>query len=169
MRKQFRVISVCALSSVAVAGAFVPAALWAFVVIGPLFLLGLYDYLQVRQTIRRNFPLLGRFRYLLEAIRPEIQQYFIETNHEGMPFSREQRTLVYARSKLALDTLPFGTQRDVYQPGYEWLNHSLAPVHTTAENMRVLVGGPHALAHTGCSGTAERHARSRAFRSSGGP
>lgn len=121
---------------------FVPAALWLFVVVGPLLVGGVYDYTQKSQAIRRNFPLLGRFRYMFEAIRPEINQYFVESNSDGVPFSREQRSLVYQRAKKQVDTLPFGTQQDVYEVGYEWVEHSLAPTHVKESEARVTVGGP---------------------------
>lgn len=84
--------------------------------------------------------MIGHFRYLLEGIRPEIQQYFVEADAEGWPFNREERSVVYQRAKGELDTLPFGTQRDVYAGGYEWINHSMAPVHTADPNPRVLIG-----------------------------
>ena len=84
-------------------------------IVGVVILIGLRDAFQTRQTIRRNFPVLGHFRYLLESIRPEIQQYFIERNTDGMPFSREDRSIVYQRAKGDLDSLPFGTQQDVYE------------------------------------------------------
>ena len=103
---------------------------------------GYYDYFQTRHAIRRNFPLLGRFRYWLEAIRPEVNQYFIESNTDGRPFSRDERSLVYQRAKVVLDTMPFGTRLDLYQPGYEWLNHSMAPEHVDPSTLRVVVGGP---------------------------
>ncbi|MFN9971185.1 MAG: FMN-binding glutamate synthase family protein, partial [Phycisphaerae bacterium] len=86
-------------------------------VVGPLLALGLTDAIQRKHTIRRNFPLLGRFRYMFEAIRPEIQQYFVESDLDGKPFSREQRTIVYQRGKLELATLPFGTRLDNYSIG----------------------------------------------------
>lgn len=103
--------------------------------------MGLRDAFQKSQTIKRNFPLLGRFRYLLESIRPEIQQYFIENNSDGRPFSREERSLVYQRAKGVLDTLPFGTQKNVYEKGYEWVNHSLNAKHVSDANLRVMIGG----------------------------
>src|SRR5690606_6900273 len=90
---------------------------------------------------RRNFPLLGRVRYLFEAIRPEINQYFVESNTDGRPFSREDRSVVYQRAKQDLDTLPFGTQKDVYEIGYEWINHSLCPTEVSWDRLRVPVGG----------------------------
>jgi glutamate synthase domain-containing protein 2 len=120
-----------------------PYILWSLVFFGPLMIIGFMDMFQKRQTIRRNFPLAGNLRYVFEAIRPEINQYFVESNTEGTPFSREQRSVVYQRSKGALDTLPFGTQVDVYKPGYEWINHSMAPVANHAEDMKVTIGGPH--------------------------
>ena len=108
----------------------------------PLFLIGLYDMIQKKHAIRRNFPLIGNFRYMLESIGPEINQYFIESNSSGVPFSRETRSLVYQRAKNQLDTLPFGTRHDVNEVGYEWVNHSLNPVKVEPETMRVLIGGP---------------------------
>jgi glutamate synthase domain-containing protein 2 len=119
-----------------------PPILWMLVLLLPLFAIGMTDMLQVKQAIRRNFPVIGRARYLFEAIRPEINQYFIESNSDGKPFSRNDRSVIYQRAKGELDTLPFGTQRDVYAVGYEWINHSLAPVHADLTQQRVLVGGP---------------------------
>ncbi|MCM2349291.1 MAG: FMN-binding glutamate synthase family protein [Bacteriovoracaceae bacterium] len=107
----------------------------------PLFIIGLKDLSQKRHTIRRNFPVLGHFRYLFERIRPEINQYFIESNTDGVPFSREERSLVYQRSKRVTDTLPFGTQRDVYEVGHEYVVHSMAPTHYDPKKLRTLVGG----------------------------
>lgn len=118
-----------------------PNVLWSLIVIGPIFLLGVYDSTQKPHTIRRNFPILGHGRYLLESIRPEIQQYFIEMDTEGKPLSREERSVVYQRAKNELDTVPFGTQHDVYKPGFEWVNHSLN-ARTAPPAPRVLVGGP---------------------------
>src|SRR5580698_6326881 len=103
-------------------------ALIAFVAIAPLIYMGVEDMLQHKQTIRRNFPLVGRMRYLLEKIRPEIHQYFIESDTDGTPISRNDRSVIYQRAKEQIDTTPFGTQLDVYQEGYEWLTHSLHPI-----------------------------------------
>lgn len=121
---------------------FWPSFLWTGIVTVPVFLVGLQNILQRKKAILRNFPLLGLFRYFFEAIRPEIQQYFVEGDVDGSPVPREVRSVVYQRAKEQTDTLPFGTQRDVYQDGYEWLNHSLAPRHVKAAELRVLVGGP---------------------------
>jgi glutamate synthase domain-containing protein 2 len=105
-----------------------------------LFALGIADMTQTRHAVRRNFPVIGHGRYLLEQIRPEINQYFIESNTDGTPFNREVRSLIYQRAKGELDTLPFGTQHDLYQPGAEWLHHSLMPKPVMAEP-RVRIGG----------------------------
>jgi len=117
-------------------------ALWGFALALPLIGLGVYDMLQTKHTIRRNFPFLGRFRYWFEAIRPEIQQYFVESNSSGRPFSRELRSLVYRRAKNVTDTIPFGTEYDVYAIGYQWMNHSLLALEPAEVAPRVRVGGP---------------------------
>lgn len=133
-------IAVVALS---VFAAFIaPDLLWAWVGLGPLLILGLYDCTQTQHAVLRNFPLIGHFRYLLEMIRPEIYQYFIESDTDGMPFDREERSLIYQRAKRELDTVPFGTKDDVYAVGYEWVNHSIAPKHVEPTELRVIVGGP---------------------------
>ena len=140
MRRIFFIISFALLSTVALVAIFWPPFLWAYAVLLPLFGLGIRDLTQNRHGLLRNYPVIGHGRYLFEAIRPEISQYFIESNTDGMPFSREQRSLVYQRAKRALDTLPFGTQSDVYAVGYEWIEHSLAACHTDDEDPRVTVG-----------------------------
>lgn len=114
-------------------------ALFLFVV--PPVALGLHDAFQTKKAILRNFPLLGHFRYLFELIRPEIQQYFIESETDGAPVPRETRSVVYQRAKQQTDTLPFGTQRNVYAEGYEWIGHSLSPQHLKIEDLRVSIGG----------------------------
>src|SRR5688500_3462149 len=102
MRKQFIFASIFVVSFIAAAGFFNPLALWFLVPVLPLVSLGVYDMNQKRHAIRRNFPVLGHFRYVFEAIRPEINQYFVESNSNGVPFNREQRSLVYQRSKKVL-------------------------------------------------------------------
>ncbi|MBZ0251812.1 MAG: FMN-binding glutamate synthase family protein, partial [Candidatus Methylomirabilis sp.] len=108
----------------------------------PLIAVGVHDMLQRKHTLLRIYPVVGHGRYLFEAIRPEIQQYFVESNIDGAPFNREQRSIVYARSKGELSTAPFGTQQDVYRAGHEWIAHSLAAAPALAEEPRVRVGGP---------------------------
>lgn len=106
----------------------------------PFFLLGFRDIRQQRHAIKANFPVFGHLRYLFESIRPEINQYFIESNTDGKPFSREQRSVVYQRAKKVLDTVPFGTQHNVYQQGYEFVTHSLYPKHVDRSKLRITVG-----------------------------
>jgi glutamate synthase domain-containing protein 2 len=124
---------------------YLELGVWALLLV-PAWLafvaLGIYDLTQTKHTIRRNFPVAGRLRYLFESIRPELQQYFVESNSSGRPFSRQQRSLVYQRAKNVTDTLPFGTEEDVYAVGYEWMNHSLCAVHPSHEAPRVRIGGP---------------------------
>ena len=107
---------------------------------GALAVLGTVDLLQRRSTLRRNYPILAHFRYGLESIGPEMRQYFIESDTAETPFSRQQRALVYQRSKSVNDTRPFGTLQDVYGLDYEWINHSLAPSHIESSDFRVQVG-----------------------------
>jgi glutamate synthase domain-containing protein 2 len=140
MRTAFLVGSVAVVILTAGVSSVWPIGWWALLAAVPLIALGAVDLLQTRQAVRRNFPVIGHFRYLLELVRPEINQYFIESNSDGRPFSRNDRSIVYQRAKGQLDTLPFGTQRDVYAAGYEWINHSLAPVEPRSEAARVLVG-----------------------------
>ena len=104
--------------------------------------LGIRDLLQTHHSILRNYPIAAHLRFLLEEIRPEIRQYFFESEKDGLPFPRDRRAVVYQRAKLALDKRPFGTQFDIYAPGYEWLQHSIAPRPVAAEPFRISVGGP---------------------------
>ena len=92
-----------------------------------LSLLGLYDILQNRHSILKNYPIMGHFRYIFEDFRPEIRQYFIESDHDALPFSRVQRSLVYQRAKNENSDKPFGSILDVYQADYRFITHSLAP------------------------------------------
>jgi glutamate synthase domain-containing protein 2 len=121
---------------------------WLVYLIIPLLLttflsfLGLHDFLQTRRSILRNYPIAAHIRFLLEDIRPEIRQYFIEDDKEGTPFSRDERSVIYQRAKNQLDKRPFGTQIDVYQEGYEWLNHSMVPKPVTKGPIHITIGGP---------------------------
>ncbi|WP_296705029.1 FMN-binding glutamate synthase family protein [Algoriphagus sp.] len=105
-----------------------------------LFLVGLYDVTQKKHAILKNFPIVGHFRYMFEAISPEIQQYFIESNTDGRPFSRNLRSLVYRRAKNVNDTHPFGTQRDLGGEDYMALRHSIYAVKPAKEAPRVTIG-----------------------------
>ena len=143
-RKTFIVLSIVILVSIAAVYTVWPPVLWFLIFFGPVIILGYSDILQTKHTIKANFPVIGHFRYMLEAFRPEIMQYFVETDTQGRPINRLFRTLVYQRAKNINDTTPFGTQMDVYRNGYEWMDHSIyAKNHTELnEHPRVLVGGP---------------------------
>jgi len=146
MRNQFIVFSILSLVITAAIALFLWSPIWwLMILLVPLILLGLYDYFQKSNVIRRNFPLLGRGRHLMEELRPKIQQYFVEDDTEGKPFNRLEREMVYARSDKTLDTTPFGTQLDLYAEGYEWMNHSIASLdpHNLDPDPRVMIGGPH--------------------------
>ena len=110
-------------------------------VAGLLALVGLWDMVQTRHAIRRNYPILAHIRFFLESIRPEIRQYFLEDDTTTSPFSRNQRSIVYQRAKNTIDKRPFGTQVDVYGDGHEWINHSIAPKPPTGHDFRVQIGG----------------------------
>lgn len=122
-----------------------PWVVWAVVVLVPLSVLGIYDLLQSKHAILRNYPIIGHLRFLLESIRPEIRQYLIESDNEKVPFSRQERGLVYQRAKGAEDKRPFGTIENVYGRGYSWLTHSTTPVHIQNSDFRVEIGGPDCL------------------------
>ncbi|MGW4271678.1 FMN-binding glutamate synthase family protein [Streptomyces seoulensis] len=107
-----------------------------------LGLLGAWDLLQRRHSVLRNYPVLGHARFLLERIRPELQQYFIERNFDGRPFDRDVRTIVYERAKGTDAEQPYGTERDVYLAGYEYLVPSMAPRQAPGTPPRVRIGGP---------------------------
>jgi glutamate synthase domain-containing protein 2 len=101
---------------------------------------GVHDMRQSRRAILRNYPILGHARYMMESIRPEMRQYFIEDDDDEVPFSRQQRAIVYQRSKSVIETRPFGTERDVYRSDYEWINHSMQPLEIHSHDFRVTVG-----------------------------
>src|SRR5208337_3520752 len=104
--------------------------------------LGTHDLLQTRHSLLRNYPIVGHIRFILEEIRPEVRQYFAESDTDGQPFSRTERSLAYERAKITVDKFPFGTELDVNSESYEWLNHSIAPKPVAAEQFRITVGGP---------------------------
>ena len=115
--------------------------LWVLL-LSVLVVVGISDLQQTHHAILRNYPIIGHLRFLLEFIRPELRQYFIEGDSEAVPFSRAQRSLVYARSKGESDQRPFGTQLDVREVGYEWLTHSISPSVIESHEFKVQVGGP---------------------------
>lgn len=112
------------------------------IITGCLSLIGIHNILQTRHSILRNYPVIGLMRFFLESTRKEMRQYFIESDTDGKPFSRNKRSIVYQRAKKQLDKRPFGTILDVYEPGFEWLAQSLNPVHADPKQFRVMIGGP---------------------------
>ncbi len=119
-----------------------PSFYLGFIVVAPVIMLGIYHMWQKKHTILRLYPVVGAFRYLFESIRPEIQQYFVESDINGRPINREFRALVYQRAKNVRDTRPFGTQFDVYRAGYEWMDHSMKPAPIETKHPRVKFAGP---------------------------
>ena len=101
---------------------------------------GFHDLWQTKRAILRNYPVIGHMRFLLEYIRPEIRQYFIESDNEAAPFSRGQRSLVYQRAKGDSDKRPFGTQLDTHATGHEWMTHSVAPSTVASHDFRITIG-----------------------------
>ncbi|MFM1814987.1 MAG: hypothetical protein RLZ98_1682 [Pseudomonadota bacterium] len=121
---------------------------WGYIIVVPLAisgilaLVGTRDMLQTRHSILRNYPIAAHLRFLFEEIRPEMRQYFFESEKDGTPFSRDKRAIAYQRAKSELDKRPFGTQYDVYDDTFEWIQHSLGPVDADPASFRVTIGGP---------------------------
>ncbi|HAZ14462.1 MAG: glutamate synthase [Bdellovibrionales bacterium GWA2_49_15] len=145
MRRQFTIFSIITFVLIFGAGTLLhPYFFWAFILFGPLYLLGVVDMCSTHHSIIANWPIGGRFRYFMEVLRPKIYQYFVESDTDGAPISRIFRNVVYQRAKKALSSAPFGTQLDVYQVGYEWINHSIYPSSLKAikpDDLRITIGG----------------------------
>jgi glutamate synthase domain-containing protein 2 len=142
MQSVFFTIASAALLAIGALAAVWPPILWSLVLVLPLILLGIYDRLQTEHAIRRNFPLFGRGRWIMEALRPYMRQYFAESEVDGVPINRMFRSLVYQRAKGADETVPFGTRVDTYRTGYEWISHSLAAIDVPqVDDLRVQIGG----------------------------
>ncbi|AOY96210.1 FMN-binding glutamate synthase family protein [Cupriavidus sp. USMAA2-4] len=132
--------AVLALAVLAALAAAHRASAWWLVLPSALLLVGLHDLLQSRHAILRNYPIWGHLRFFFEFVRPEIRQYFIEDDTGEMPFSRQQRSIVYQRAKSEVDSRPFGTELDVRAVGHEWVGHSLAPSRIDSADFRITVG-----------------------------
>ncbi len=128
MRKSFLLVSTALLiGSFALAWYLHPDWYVLFALFLGLTILGYYDMFQTKHSIKRIYPLVGRMRYVMEELRPKIYQYFIESDTDGKPVNRIDRSTIYQRAKKESDTMPFGTQLDVYTEGYEWVCHSISP------------------------------------------
>lgn len=143
MRKQFVTVS-SLLLVITFALAFLMDRNWyvVFAILLVLTVMGYIDMFQKKHTIRRTYPLFGRLRYVMEDLRPKVYQYFVESDTDGHPINRVDRSTIYQRAKKETDTIPFGTQMDVYSEGYEWMCHSIAPkaFDTLNHNPRVVIG-----------------------------
>jgi glutamate synthase domain-containing protein 2 len=132
--------------ALAVSAGFYDASVFAIpTVLGSLFTtaywkIGLNDIQQTGHAVRRNYPILGNMRYVLETIRPEIRQYLVESDLDGKPYDRMRRSLIYQRAKNVDDTMAFGTRRDVYATNYEWACHSMWPKTVKLEDARCMIG-----------------------------
>ncbi|NLU68127.1 FMN-binding glutamate synthase family protein [Streptomyces sp. HNM0574] len=144
LHRRWSTVALVTVLAVAAAAALAASARWwaAAVPLLACAVTGAYDVVQRRHSVLRNYPVLGHLRFTLERLRPELQQYFIERDFDGRPFDRETRSTVYERAKGVEDTDPFGTERSVYQPGYEFFLHTVAPRPVPEEPYRVHVGGP---------------------------
>jgi glutamate synthase domain-containing protein 2 len=144
MRKQFIYASVGLCAVTALLATQWTWMWYAFAIVFFISFIGWIDLLQTKHSLRSNFPVLGRMRWWAEWMRPKVQQYFVESDTQGAPYSRISRTVVYQRAKKVNDSVPFGTQLNVYETGYEWLNHSISPLPLDKgdHDPRVVVGGP---------------------------
>lgn len=143
MRKMFVIGSIAVTALLLVWSYFWTDVLLLFIIVIPVIIIGIQDMVQTRQSIRRNFPVAGRLRYVFEDLRPKIQQYFVENDTDGAPINRNERNVIYQRAKKQIDTVPFGTQLDVYAEGYEWITHSIVPkdFHQMDHHPRIRFGG----------------------------
>ena len=140
VRAIFYTASITIVLAVFLLGQLAPWVYYSYILFLPIISLGVYDQLQNKKAILKNFPVLGHFRYLFLMIRPEIRQYFVESNEDGRPFSWEKRSVMTQRSLQSLDTMPFGTRVDTNRIGYEWINHSMLPTQMSEDDMHVVVG-----------------------------
>ncbi|OCC23998.1 glutamate synthase [Croceicoccus estronivorus] len=131
-----------ALAAATIACAVFPVLHWGLWITLPLLLIALWDVVQHRHTLRRNYPLIARARWLSEDLRPFVRSYFVESDLEGRPYNHDERALIYARAKNQLDAHPMGTELDVYSDEYRWLGHSIVPNADVPEHWRLTIGGP---------------------------
>ena len=145
---RFIILTICCVVTVLLIGLgihdpkIIKIVIIPILIFGGLSFLGFRDLLQQNHAVLRNYPISAHIRFLLEEIRPEMRQYFFESEKDGMPFSRDTRSLVYQRAKMVLDKRPFGTQENIYLEGYEWMHHSMAPKPHASEKFRITIGGP---------------------------
>lgn len=136
---------------IAVVGFYKLQVLWALVFLVPLHIIYWLNTRQTRHSILRNYPLVGYLRYFFESIRPELRQYFFESDLDGKPFNRRQRSIVYQRAKNVRQTVPFGMQSNSQEVGYEWISHAMFPSSVGEKNLRVLIGSSRCRQPYSCS------------------
>lgn len=143
MRTQFIFYAIVSLVVISIVALFWQAIVWILLLVIPAIVIGLNDSWQTKHTLRRNFPLVGRLRWIMEWMRPFFRQYIIESDTDGAPINRMFRSIIYQRAKGELDTVPYGTKVDTYRVGYEWCAHSMAAIHlqNSYPDPRVVVGG----------------------------
>ncbi len=147
MRTRFFQTTIALIVAALILGLMWQGFWWLLLPLALVLAIGLYDVSQTKQTLRRNFPFIGRGRWLMEAARPFVYQYFIESDVNGSPINRMFRSIVYQRAKGDLATTPYGTKLDTYTTGYEWISHSIGAlnIEDINHNPRVKVGGPDCL------------------------
>ncbi|RAI97876.1 glutamate synthase domain-containing protein 2 [Chitinophaga skermanii] len=153
MRKVFIVAAIFTMLGLALLAFYFPWVWIAFILVIPFATMLIADMTQRRHAIMRNYPIFGRMRYWMEDLRPKIYQYFVESDIDGSPINRVDRSTIYQRAKRELNSQPFGTQFNVYAEGYEWLAHSIQPIgfNKMDKDPRVLVGGKDCLQPYSCS------------------
>ena len=117
-----------------------PVLIPFFSITAILTIIGIFDFFQKTSLVRANFPILGHMRYFFESFRPELRQYFWEDDKDQLPYSRNQRSMVYQRAKSITAIRPFGSIENMYEEDFTWLNHSLAPIHSNSEDFHTVVG-----------------------------
>lgn len=147
MNKKLLIFLLSTLIIITLLSVFNSSFLWLLLFEAIIIVIWIYDIKQTSHSLWRNYPVIGRFRWLLEELRPPIRQYFVESDIDGVPFNRQTRGLVYRRSKNIVNTIPFGTKEDVYRTGYEWIGHSLNAKDSRKleQSPRVLIGGTNCL------------------------
>lgn len=141
MKQAIRFTTIVLVIFVAIIGIILWPLAGLIMLVASLVLLGLYDLFQTKHSILRNFPVIGHMRYLLEMIGPELHQYFVESDTDGKPINKNHRNYIYERAKEQNQTRPFGTQLDVYDDNYKWMQHSIYPAKKMDTPPRVVIGG----------------------------
>jgi glutamate synthase domain-containing protein 2 len=144
MRSNFVILNITAWTVMLLLSLKWPNIIWFSLLLMPISFIGLYDMYQTKHALWRNFPFVGRGRWVMEFMRPFLRQYFFESETDGVPINRMFRSVIYQRAKGAQDAVPYGTKLDTQAVGYEWIGHSLAAIYAKKEtpNQRIKVGGP---------------------------